>query len=44
VLDFHSFRHTTATLLSMAGVTPRVAQSILRHAQITTTMKTYTHL
>ena len=44
VVDFHSLRHTTATLLSKAGVSPRVAQAILRHADIKTTMRTYTHL
>jgi integrase len=44
VVDFHSLRHTTATLLSKAKVSPRAAQAHLRHAQITTTMKTYTHI
>lgn len=44
VVDFHSLRHSTATLLSRAGVAPRVAQAILRHADITTTMRTYTHV
>ena len=44
VIDFHSLRHTFSTLLSSAGVTPQVAQKLMRHADITTTMKTYTHI
>ncbi len=44
VIDFHSFRHTTATLLSRANVSPRAAQAHLRHSDIRQTMKTYTHL
>ncbi len=44
IVDFHSLRHTFSTLLSRAGVSPRVAQSLMRHADITTTMKTYTHV
>ncbi len=44
VLVFHSLRHTYATLLSRAGVAPRVAQMLMRHADLKTTMRTYTHL
>ncbi len=44
VVDFHALRHTTATLLSRAKVSPRAAQAHLRHSSITQTMKTYTHL
>jgi len=41
---FHSLRHTTATLLARAKVHPSVAQKILRHADIETTLAIYTHL
>ena len=44
VVDFHSLRHSTATLLSQAGIAPQIAQAILRHADTTTTMTTHTHL
>jgi hypothetical protein len=39
----HSLRHTTATLLARAKVHPSVAQKILRHADIETTLAIYTH-
>ena len=41
---FHSLRHTTATLLARAKVHPSIAQKILRHADIATTLAIYTHL
>jgi integrase len=41
---FHSLRHTTATLLARAKVHTSVAQKILRHADIETTLAIYTHL
>ena len=41
---FHSLRHTTATLLARAKVHPSVAQKILLHADIETTLAIYTHL
>jgi len=41
---FHSLRHTTAALLSRAGVPARIAQVILRHSDIRTTLETYIHL
>jgi len=41
---FHSLPHTTATLLARAKVHPSVAQKILRHADIETTLATYTHV
>ena len=44
IVDFHSLRHTYATMLSLAGVPPRQAQALLRHADINTTMKKYTHI
>jgi len=43
VIDFHSLRHTTGTLLCAAGVHPRVAQSLLRHSTVDLTMSLYTH-
>lgn len=44
VLDFHSLRVSTATLLARAGVAPAVAQRILRHHDPKLTMKHYTRL
>ncbi|MBW8039223.1 MAG: site-specific integrase [Planctomycetes bacterium] len=41
--DFHSLRHTTGSLLAASGVHPKVAQSIMRHADINLTMSLYTH-
>lgn len=41
--DFHSFRHATGSFLAAAGVSPKVAQSIMRHGDINLTMSTYTH-
>lgn len=43
-LRFHDLRHSTATVLSRAGVDIHRVQRILRHASITTTIGTYTHL
>jgi hypothetical protein len=37
-------RHTTATLLLLQGVPPRVAMQILGHSQIGLTLGTYTHV
>lgn len=39
----HIFRHTYATTLNNAGVNPKTIQAILGHADISTTMNTYTH-
>jgi integrase len=41
-VDVHALRHTTATHLSRAKVSPRVAQGFMRHADIKLTMQTYT--
>jgi integrase len=41
-VDVHALRHTTATYLSRAKVSPRVAQGFMRHADIKLTMQTYT--
>ncbi|MFW6061796.1 MAG: tyrosine-type recombinase/integrase [Planctomycetota bacterium] len=43
-VDVHSLRHTFATMLSQAGVLPRMAQELMRHSDIRLTMSTYTHL
>ena len=43
-VDIHCLRHTFATMLSRAGVAPRMAQELLRHSDIRLTMNTYTHL
>ncbi len=40
--DFHAFRHCTASYLARGGVAPRVAQSLMRHADIGLTMGAYT--
>lgn len=41
-LDFHALRHTLATNLTKANVTPRVAMKMMRHSDIRQTMLTYT--
>ena len=43
-MDVHCLRHTFATLLSKAGVVPRMALELMRHSDIRLTMNTYTHL
>jgi len=42
--DFHSLRHSFASILHQSGVSPKVAQSLLRHSTIGLTMDTYTHI
>lgn len=42
--NFHSLRHTHATLLLEAGATPKEVQVRLGHSKIETTMNTYVHL
>ena len=44
VADFHSLRHTCATLLMQKGVDPKVVQMFVRHSTIGLTMDRYTHL
>ena len=39
----HEIRHTVATLLKDAGVSPKEAQVILGHSDIATTLQIYTH-
>ena len=43
-VDVHCLRHTFATLLARNGVSPSVAQKLMRHSDIRLTMNTYTHL
>jgi len=42
--DFHALRHTTGSLLAASGAHPKVAQSIMRHADINLTLGRYTHI
>ena len=43
-MDIHNLPHTFATLLACNGVSPGVAQKLMRHSDIRLTMNTYTHL
>ena len=43
-IRFHDLRHTTASLLMMAGVNPGAVQRILRHSDPRITTETYGHL
>jgi hypothetical protein len=43
-IRFHDLRHTTASLLMMAGANPAAAQRILRHADPRITTEVYGHL
>jgi len=42
--DFHALRHTCGSLLAAANVHPKVAQSIMRHSDITLTLSRYSHV
>ena len=44
IVDFHSLRHTTGSLLAASGTHPKVAQSLMRHSDINLTMSRYTHI
>ncbi|CAM5504603.1 hypothetical protein GCM10010261_64990 [Streptomyces pilosus] len=44
VVRLHDARHGCATLLTAAGVAPRVTMEILEHSQISITMDVYTHV
>lgn len=41
--DFHALRHMTGSYRARASVSPKVAQSILRHSDINLTMNFYSH-
>jgi integrase len=43
-IRFHDLRHTTASLLMMAGANPAAVQRILRHRDPRITTETYGHL
>jgi integrase len=40
--DIHALRHTYGTLLSQAGVSPRMAMELMRHTDMRLTMTVYT--
>ncbi len=42
--DFHSLRHSTASLLIQTGTNPKLIQSIMRHSDLNLTMSRYTHI
>jgi integrase len=41
---FHDLRHTCATILLRAGKHPKYVQELLRHATISITLDTYSHV
>jgi integrase len=41
---FHDLRHSTATLLLIQHVSPKVVEAILGHSSIRLTMDTYSHV
>lgn len=43
-VDFHALRHTFATTLARANVTPKRAQQLLRHKSMDLTMLIYSHV
>lgn len=44
ILDFHSLRVTCATIMAQTGVSPQVAQKVMRHSAIEMTLRHYTKL
>ncbi|MHB8526858.1 MAG: tyrosine-type recombinase/integrase, partial [Candidatus Acidiferrales bacterium] len=42
--SWHSFRYTHTTWLSEAGVSPRIAQAILGHSDVSMTLNVYTQV
>lgn len=42
--NFHSLRHTHATMLLEDGVKPKIVQERLGHSRISTTMDKYVHV
>ena len=43
-IRFHDLRHSTASLLLLAGVPARMVQEILGHSSISLTLGTYSHV
>jgi integrase len=43
-IPFHNLRHTAATLLLSQSVHPKLVQELLGHADIATTLDTYSHV
>jgi hypothetical protein len=43
-IRFHDLRHTTASLLMMAGANPAAVQRIMRHSEPRITTEVYGHL
>ncbi len=43
-IPFHNLRHTCASLLLSQGVHPKLVQELLGHADISTTLNTYSHV
>lgn len=41
---FHSLRHSHATILLAGGIHPKIVQERLGHANISTTIDTYSHV
>ena len=42
--DFHGLRHTFVSNLCLAGVSPKTAQTLARHSDISLTMNIYSHV
>jgi len=43
-IRFHDLRHSTATMLLMMSVHPKIVQEILGHSEISMTMDIYSHV
>ncbi len=43
-MTFHQLRHTTATILLLKNVNPKVVSEMLGHATIAITLDTYSHV
>ena len=43
-LDFHALRHTCGAWLVIAGINPKIVQTVMRHCSPTLTFSTYGHL
>lgn len=41
---FHDLRHTHATLMLEAGISPKIIQERLGHVNINTTLNVYSHV